>query len=84
MDVHEPGGEHRRIADRVMGGAEDIIYVGIAALLVVSSGVLLVVAVDELLDVFDGLGPDPMVEVLDTLLLCSSSSSCCRRSGRPS
>jgi len=56
-------------ADRILAGAEDLIYVGIAALLVAASGVLLVVAVDELLDVFDGLGSEPVVEVLDTLLL---------------
>ena len=39
------------------------------SLLFVSSGVLLVVAVDQLLDVFDDFGVDPIVEVLDTLLL---------------
>jgi uncharacterized membrane protein (DUF373 family) len=53
----------------VLAGVEDLIYVGIAVVLVAASAVLLVVAVDELLDVFDGLGPDPVVEVLDTLLL---------------
>ena len=63
------GGRRRRGADHVLAGAEDVIYVGVAALLVAASGVLLVVAVDELLDVFGGLGPDPVIEVLDTLLL---------------
>ena len=67
VDVDERG--RLRTADKVMNRAEDIIYLGIAALLVLASGVLLVVAVDELLDVLDGLGPDPVVEVLDTLLL---------------
>ena len=67
VDVDERG--RLRMADKVMTRAEDVIYFGIAALLVVASGVLLVVAVDELLDVLDGLGPDPVVEVLDTLLL---------------
>jgi uncharacterized membrane protein (DUF373 family) len=56
-------------ADAVLSAAEDCVYIGIAALLTVAAGVLLVVAADELLDVFDGLGPDPIVEVLDTLLL---------------
>jgi uncharacterized membrane protein (DUF373 family) len=69
VDVDVPDQRPRTIAERVLAGAEDVVYLGIAALLVVASGVLLVVAVDELLDVFDGLGPDPLVEVLDTLLL---------------
>ena len=59
----------RRSADAVLVAAEDVIYVGIAALLVAASGVLLVLAAKELLDVFDGLGAEPVVEVLDTLLL---------------
>src|ERR1043165_7295789 len=67
VDVDERG--RLRVADKGMTRAEDVIYLGIAALLVLASGVLLVVAVDELLDVLDGLGPDPVVEVLDTLLL---------------
>jgi len=52
-----------------LAAAEDVVYVGIAALLVAAAGVLLVVAADELLDVFDGLASEPVVEVLDTLLL---------------
>jgi uncharacterized membrane protein (DUF373 family) len=56
-------------ADTALAVAEDVVYVGIAALLVVAAGVLLVVAADELLDVFDDLGSGPIVEVLDTLLL---------------
>jgi uncharacterized membrane protein (DUF373 family) len=56
-------------ADTALAIAEDAVYVGIAALLVVSAGVLLVVAADELLDIRDGLGSGPIVEVLDTLLL---------------
>jgi uncharacterized membrane protein (DUF373 family) len=67
VDVDERG--RLRAADKVMTRAEDVIYIGIATLLVLASGVLLVVAVHELLDVLDGLGPDPVVEVLDTLLL---------------
>ena len=67
--VDEDDSAVRRRADRIFEVVEDVVYVGIAAVLVVASVVLLVVAVDELLDVFDGLGPDPVVEVLDTLLL---------------
>ena len=55
--------------DAVLSVAEDAVYVGIAALLVVSAGVLLVVAVDELFEIFDNLASGPIVEVLDTLLL---------------
>jgi uncharacterized membrane protein (DUF373 family) len=69
VEPDEPGPRRRRWADGVLAGAEDVVYLGIAAVLLVASGVLLVVAVDELLDVFDGLGVDPLVEVLDTLLL---------------
>jgi uncharacterized membrane protein (DUF373 family) len=58
-----------RRADAVLSTAEDVIYVGIAALLVIAAGVLLVVAADELLAIRDGLASAPIVEVLDTLLL---------------
>ena len=60
--------EPRRV-DRLLGWAEDGVYLGIAVLLVVSSAVLLVVAVDQGLDVIGDLSSDPIVEVLDTLLL---------------
>jgi uncharacterized membrane protein (DUF373 family) len=69
VDDGGPDGGRRRWADRSLEGIEDVVYIGIAVLLAAASMVLLVVAVDELLDVFDGLGVDPMVEVLDTLLL---------------
>ena len=55
--------------DRVLSGAEDLVYLGIAALLLVGAVVLLVVAGDQLLDVFDDFSSDVIVEVLDTLLL---------------
>ncbi|HEX4983440.1 MAG TPA: phosphate-starvation-inducible PsiE family protein, partial [Ilumatobacteraceae bacterium] len=58
-----------RWADTALAAAEDVIYVGIAALLVVAAGVLLAVAGNELLDVLDDFGSNPVVEVLDTLLL---------------
>src|SRR4051794_12574710 len=63
-----PPGEPRGV-DRLLGWAEDGVYLGIAGLLVVSSAVLLVVAVDQTLDVIGNLSSDPIVEVLDTLLL---------------
>ena len=59
----------RRRIERAFEHAEDVVYAGIAMLLVVVAGVLLVVAVDELLEIRNGLSTDPMVEVLDTLLL---------------
>jgi uncharacterized membrane protein (DUF373 family) len=62
-------GRRGRRAEAVLAAAEDVVYVGIAALLVVAAGVLLVVAADELLDILDGLASEPIVEVLDTLLL---------------
>ena len=66
--VPERAREPRPI-DRVLGWAEDLVYVGIAALLFIGAVVLLVVAADQLLDVFDDFGSDVVVEVLDTLLL---------------
>ena len=60
---------NRRGVDRVLEGAEDLVYLGIAALLLVSSGVLLVVAGDQLLGIFDELSSAAVVDVLDTLLL---------------
>lgn len=44
-------------------------YLGIAALLLIASMVLLVVAGRDLWNVLDAFGSDPVVEVLDTLLL---------------
>ncbi len=58
-----------RPLDRVLGWAEDLVYIGIAAMLFIGAVVLLLVAGDQLLDVFDDLKSDPIVEVLDTLLL---------------
>ncbi len=52
-----------------MAWAEDVIYLGIAVLLLLGAGALLVVAADELLDIFDDLATAPVVDVLDTLLL---------------
>src|SRR5688500_17298804 len=58
-----------RGADRVLEWCEDVVYLGIAALLLISSGVLLVVAVDQLMEIVDELSSAAVVEVLDTLLL---------------
>lgn len=63
-----PDDEPRPI-ERVLSWGENLIYVGIAVLLFVSSVVLLVVAADQLIDIFDDFSSDPIVEVLDTLLL---------------
>jgi uncharacterized membrane protein (DUF373 family) len=58
-----------RGVERLLGRAEDVVYVGIAAVLFVSALYLLVVAGDQLLEVFDDFTSTPIVEVLDTLLL---------------
>jgi uncharacterized membrane protein (DUF373 family) len=55
--------------EQVLSWAEDIVYLGIAVLLLLGAITLLVVAADQLLDVFDDFGSDVVVEVLDTLLL---------------
>ncbi|CAN5759670.1 hypothetical protein BH18ACT2_BH18ACT2_08550 [soil metagenome] len=68
--MSEEGQKRRSWADRLLAAGEDVVYVGIAILLLVGCGVLLVVAVDQLLDILDGLADgDPIVELLDTLLL---------------
>lgn len=53
----------------MLGFGEDIVYVGIAALLFLGAATLLVVAADQLLDVFADFSSDPVVEMLDSLLL---------------
>jgi uncharacterized membrane protein (DUF373 family) len=63
------GTRTEQVIDRALGVLEDVIYVGIAALLGISAAVLLVVAGDQSLDILDDFKADPVVEVLDTLLL---------------
>ena len=63
------GKQPRRRIDVAFEFAENVVYVGIAFLLVIAAGVLLVVAGDGLLEIRHGLATDPIVEALDTLLL---------------
>jgi len=56
-------------ADAALEAIEKIVYLGIAALLLVASLVLLAVAGKDLFDVFEDFDTNPVVEVLDTLLL---------------
>ena len=65
----QPQPQPPRRMDVAFAFAEDVVYAGIALLLVVTAGVLLVVAGDELLGIRDGLSTDPIVNALDTLLL---------------
>ncbi len=58
-----------RTIDRVFAGAENVVYGGIALLLVVTALVLLVQAAGQLLSIRDTPVQDVTVEVLDTLLL---------------
>ena len=53
----------RRRIEVAFAVAEDVVCVGIAFLLVAAAGLLLVVAGDEMLEIRDGLGTDPIVEV---------------------
>jgi uncharacterized membrane protein (DUF373 family) len=69
MTDQSTGEQARGRIDVAFAFAENVVYVGIAFLLVVAAGVLLVVAGDELLAIRHGLATDPIVEVLDTLLL---------------
>ena len=69
MTDRHAGEQPRHRIDRAFEFAENLVYLGIASLLVVATGVLLVIAGDELLEIRHGLGKDLIVEVLDTLLL---------------
>lgn len=58
-----------RLGDRTLEVAENVVYIGIAAVLVATSLVLLVVAVGNLADLVRELEQAPAIEVLDALLL---------------
>ena len=60
---------HLRIADRVFALAENVVYGGIALLLVVTALVLLVQAAGQLLSIRKIGVQDAAIEVLDALLL---------------
>ncbi len=64
----DQGGLSER-ADAALEAAENVVYLGIAVLLLVASAVLLAVAAKDLAEVFDDFGTAPVVEALDTLLL---------------
>lgn len=70
--VADPDSDRRGLtkrADAALEAIEKVVYLGIAALLLVASVVLLAVAGKELVEVFDDFDTNPIVEVLDTLLL---------------
>lgn len=67
-DSHH-GRELTRRANAALEAVENVIYLGIAGLLLIAAVVLLAVAGKDLVDVLDDFGTDPVVEVLDTLLL---------------
>jgi uncharacterized membrane protein (DUF373 family) len=58
-----------RIGNRSLELAENVVYIGIAALLVVTAVALLVVAAGQVLALVTGGGAPAAVEVLDLLLL---------------
>jgi uncharacterized membrane protein (DUF373 family) len=69
-DVEErPPAPLHRIGGKVLAIAEDVVYVGIAVLLVATAGVLLVVAAGQVIKTVGGGGQSAAIEVLDTLLL---------------
>ena len=55
--------------DAALEAAEKVVYLGIAALLVVASVVLLAVAAKDLAEVLNDFNTNPVVDALDTLLL---------------
>lgn len=64
----DQGGGIKR-ANAALAAVEHVVYLGIAALLVAASFVLLVIAAKDLVGVIDDFTADPVVETLDTLLL---------------
>ena len=70
--VADPDSDHRgftKQADAALEAVEKLVYLGIAVLLLIAAVVLLAVAGKDLVDVFDDFDTNPVVEVLDTLLL---------------
>ena len=70
--VADPDSDRRgftKRADAALEATEKVVYLGIAALLLVACVVLLAVAAKDLIDVFGDFATNPVVEALDTLLL---------------
>jgi uncharacterized membrane protein (DUF373 family) len=63
------GPAYKKLGDRLLEVCEDVVYIGIAAALVVTAGVLLVVAAQEIVTLARDRGQDAAIEVLDALLL---------------
>jgi uncharacterized membrane protein (DUF373 family) len=61
--------KYTRLGNRLLEISEDIVYVGIAAMLLVTAMVLLVVAAIELVTLVRERSQEPALAVLDTLLL---------------
>lgn len=65
----DPPPRYVRIGNALLGISEDVIYVGIAALLAVSAGALLVAAASDLSRLTDADTGEVVLKVLDRLLL---------------
>jgi uncharacterized membrane protein (DUF373 family) len=61
--------ERQRLADRVLGRLEDAVYWGIAVVLIIGSGSLLVAQFNTMLNLRNAPAKSVMLEVLDGLLL---------------
>ncbi len=60
---------HKQITDRAFALAEDVVYIGIALLLVATALVLLIQAASALVKIREAPVQEAAIEVLDTLLL---------------
>ena len=60
---------YTRLGNRLLEVGEDVVYVGIASLLLVTAVVLLGIAVGEVASLVRERGQEPAIAVLDTLLL---------------
>jgi len=61
--------QHKHLTDRAFALAEDVVYIGIALLLVTTAVILLIRAAAALIQIRNSSVQDASVEVLDTLLL---------------
>jgi len=68
-DANDDSPMHKRVIDKAFALAEDVVYGGIAVLLIITAVVLLVRAAGELLRMGGSSVQDVSIEVLDLLLL---------------
>lgn len=64
-----PTPRYARLGNRLLEVAEDVVYVGIATLLLITALILLAIAAGEIVTLLRERSQEPAIAVLDTLLL---------------